>query len=571
MKLTRLTIENFQGVRALDASVTAPVLLVAGHNHAGKSSLIEAVRCAFNGKGERIELKKEMAALVTDGAKKGRISVFMNEAPIAGLTLPTGEHIDNLPADITLPKLNSVLNAQRFAAGTSDERRGLLFDIAGCRATPALVRERLIVRGATSACVEAVIPLLRSGFPAAAKDAADRAKDAKGAWRGVTGETYGSNKAEGWEMAKPEVDPSLQGTLQDSLTETDTALASAQQELGSLRTRHNQALAAEGKLAEWKEKAGKLDRISAKLATDEAELTAWNEKVTKAQAAAAAPDVCNCPSCDALLEIKGSALLLAGERTADPALAAQLGEYIKARDSYTRAVEADRRDLTDAEHAVKMLAEAGDTETVAEEDIQAKQQEVSDLQSQRNDINQQLNNLRLQLSHVANAEIKTKEAAKHHADVVAWLLIADALSPDGIPGELLSEALTPFNALLDKLSGEAGWKRVQITTDIGVTADDRAYALLSESEKWRCDTVLAIVIANMSGIRFVMLDRFDVLDIEGRGQLISLIDFAVDEQLIDSAIVAGTMKSAPSGLSENFQPIWMEGGRAVGTEETIAA
>lgn len=571
MKLSRLTVENFQGVRALDIAPAAPVLLVAGHNHAGKSSLIEAIRCAFNGSGERLKLKKEMPSLITDGAKKGRISVFMDGEPIAGLTLPGGDHVENLPADITLPKLNAVLDAQRFAAGSADDRRGLLFDITGRRATAALVSERLAARGADEKRIQTIIPMLRSGFPAAAKDAADRAKDAKGAWRGVTGETYGEKKADGWEASKPDVDASLQGTLQESLSGIDARLAAAQQDLGSLRTRYNQAMASAGKLVEWKEKAEKVERIRSKLATDEAELTTWNEKVAKAQAAAAAPDVCNCPSCDALLEIKSGALMLAGERAADPALAAQLGEYTKARDSYARAVDADRRDLTDAEHAVKMLAEAGDTETVAEADIQAKQQEVSDLQSQRNDINQQLNDLRLTLSMAANADMKTKEAAQHHADVTAWALIADSLSPDGIPGELLAEALAPVNSLLETLSREAGWKKVQISTDISVTADGRAYALLSESEKWRCDAVLAIAIANLSGIRFVMLDRFDVLDIDGRGQLIGLLDYVTDEQLIDSAVIAGTMKSAPGGLSENFHPIWMEAGKAIATEEQKVA
>lgn len=136
---------------------------------------------------------------------------------------------------------------------------------------------------------------------------------------------------------------------------------------------------------------------------------------------------------------------------------------------------------------------------------------------------------------------------------------------------VLIEALTPFNDLLFDLSKAADWKRVSVNAEMEITANARSYRLLSESEQWRCDAVLAIAIANLSGIRFVMLDRFDVLQVSDRGSLLALLDHAVDQLLLDSAVVAGTLKAAPNGLSENFHPIWMEDGMAVGQEQKQVA
>ncbi|TSC39498.1 AAA family ATPase, partial [Pseudomonas aeruginosa] len=75
MRITKLEITNFQGLRHAALDVSAPVLLVAGHNGAGKSSLLDGVAMAFNGQPRRVSLKKDMAQLVTEGAKKGEARV----------------------------------------------------------------------------------------------------------------------------------------------------------------------------------------------------------------------------------------------------------------------------------------------------------------------------------------------------------------------------------------------------------------------------------------------------------------------------------------------------------------
>lgn len=158
------------------------------------------------------------------------------------------------------------------------------------------------------------------------------------------------------------------------------------------------------------------------------------------------------------------------------------------------------------------------------------------------------------------ASENTKKAAAHHADTLAWLAIADALAPDGIPAEMLDDAIDPINASLRGHAMAAEWAETLIGSDMDILAAGRPYALLSESEKWRVDALIGAAIAEMSGLRMLLLDRFDVLDSKGREDLMFWLDGAVADGQIDTALVFGTMKALPAGLPETITPVWIEGG-----------
>ena len=139
--------------------------------------------------------------------------------------------------------------------------------------------------------------------------------------------------------------------------------------------------------------------------------------------------------------------------------------------------------------------------------------------------------------------------------------MADALAPSGIPGELLAEALGPINERLARSSSIADWLRVGIQADMTITADvGRPYALLSESEKWRADAMIAEAIAHLSGVRVLTLDRLDVLDLKGREDLLYWLDELADNEAIDTALVTGTLKGLPERLPERIEAHWIENG-----------
>ena len=88
----------------------------------------------------------------------------------------------------------------------------------------------------------------------------------------------------------------------------------------------------------------------------------------------------------------------------------------------------------------------------------------------------------------------------------------------------------------------------------------RDYAMLSESEKWRADAMIAEAIAHLSGVRMLVLDRFDVLDLKGREDLLVWLDILAQDGEIDTALIFGTLKGLPAQLPETVEAFWIDGG-----------
>jgi DNA-binding transcriptional LysR family regulator len=158
------------------------------------------------------------------------------------------------------------------------------------------------------------------------------------------------------------------------------------------------------------------------------------------------------------------------------------------------------------------------------------------------------------------AEDKTKRAAEHAADVLAWDAIAEQLSPSGIPGDLLREALGPIQERLAQHAADTSWPQVRIHDDMRITAGERDYRLLSESERWRCDAMLAEAITHLSGCRLLVLDRMDVLDLRGRSDLLGWLDTLADLGEIDTALVFATLKAEPTQLPAHCAAHWINSG-----------
>ena len=159
---------------------------------------------------------------------------------------------------------------------------------------------------------------------------------------------------------------------------------------------------------------------------------------------------------------------------------------------------------------------------------------------------------------VAQAAEQTTQAAQHHADVVAWDALAEAFGPGGIPAELLAEALGPINERLAAMANLSEWARVGIEADMAITADGRPYALLSESEKWRIDAMIAEAITHLTGLRLLVLDRADVLIGAERDRLFWWLDDLAADGAIDTALVFMSLKSPPAGLPDAITPFWIE-------------
>lgn len=590
MKIAGLYVSHFLGLAAVDLRTTQAVQLFAGSNGAGKSSLRDAVALALTADLGRVSLKKEAPELIRDGADLAVVQVTDDDGDEYRVSINrSGKVTDSHSGRDTGAVLAYVLDAQRVAGLAQAERRAFMFQLMGLKTDPASVKERLTARGCDAARVERIAPLLRSGFDAAAKEAKAKATEAKGAWRAATGETYGSEKGKTWRATVPAYDAAAAQRAATELTHLDVACEQWQRQVGALQAEESRRATLRAKLPALREHALRIDRITTKLAVDEAGLAEQELALHGCQlAAGGAPRVGlvhdfaravsavlpEWPSAEQnsagwqqlrdALDSYETEFGKVGASGGDAEARSRLPEIKAGRDMLASAVAHDKRDLAAAQQA-KAEADAIDAELAETFDaagLADARAKVDEFKAQRVALVAKLEAFRSVKAAIDAADAKTKTAGQHHADVVAWDALADALGPDGIPAEMLAEALGPMNERLAQSAADTDWPTVVLDADMAITAGGRAYRLLSESERWRVDAVLAEAIAHLSGWRLLVLDRFDVLDLAGRSQLLGWLDTLADAGEIDTALVFGTLKALPAGLPETIGATWIENGVA---------
>lgn len=600
MKLHHITIQNFLGARSVDLALSQPVTLIAAQNGAGKSSVRDAISLALTADLCRVSKKGEAAALISEGATAARVFVQTDSCDFEVAISKAGKITDSAAGVAPHPALPYVLDAARFARLTDTERRAFLFGLLGIETSHKAIAERMARRGLDQKKVDAVLPILRAGFAAGERHAKDEATAARGAWKAVTGgETYGEKKAEGWEPPATEVAGDAAAKAMNAeakARELDEQIAALQQELGAARATHQVAQQHAAKVERLREQAGMVERIRARLATAEE-----NAASCRTQLAAAGGEDPKAPG-SYLLRGLASALNEAIEiievaqqeqlLTADGLITrsrAHLGEYRKLHgdpdaepcdagraDEIRRGLQTAesgaanaRRDLAAAEAAAAELAElekAAPAEVAKTGDIESR---LADAQQRRADWQADARKYREAAGAAERRAKQIADAARHHADVQQWSAIADALSPDGIQAEMIAEALDPLNKRLAEHAALAQWQPPLIAADMSITVAGRAYGLLSESERWRADALLAVTIAQLSGLRFIVLDRMDCLDATGREDALFWLSDVADAGHLDTALVLATLKAAPpaAALPPHIAAHWIERGTLITTNE----
>lgn len=568
MKITGIKIENFIGAVNVDIRLARPITIICGHNHSGKSSIAEAVRMALTGDASRVSMKKDYPALITEGQTVGYVVVDHDRGRSA-ITVPNGahEHTDERPPAI----LPYVLDAQRFSSLPANERRTFLFGLMGLRTDGDAVTQRLLDKGCDHEMVKMISPHLRAGFDAAHKEAQAKARDNKASWRTVTGETYGSVKASSWVAPKPGFNPE---NLKARRAEVDTLAQKIEdgvRQIGDMQGRAKAQADQGARLSGLRESAGKFARIEAKLRHDESALKELQDKVdaemSKGGKQLPTEPTYKCPACSALLRhdhANGALIEFTPPPVVDsPADPGKLAEYQSARDLLARSVANDKRDLERAEAAAKALAEIDDQKSApapTTEEIAAARAKVDEAKKSRVALQEAIKTLEDDERTALLADSRTDTARAYHVDVTKWEAVADALAPNGIPGDMLAEALGPINQRLASSAHMTEWMRVGIDADMTVTGDNRPYSLMSESERWRADAMIAEAISHISGVKLLILDRVDVLDMTGREDLLYWLDGLAEDGEVETALLFATLKAVPTKLPDTVGAFWIDGG-----------
>lgn len=595
MRISSLYVTHFLGIERADFRLRAPILLACGANAAGKSSLRDAVALALTADLGRVSLKKDAPALIREGADLAVCEVKNADGDEWRVTINrSGKVADSQKGRDNDPVLPYVLDAQRFARLAPTERRSFLFGLMGVKMAPADIAARLEARGCDAAKAQRLLPLLRSGFAAAEDEAKRKTTEARGAWKAVTGEAYGSEKAKTWRATVPPYDAAAAAKLHTELLHADVAIGQWQESIGRLQAEEQRRQGLRAKLPARQEHGAKVPRIEAKLQADlqgladaEQALKVAQQKAGTAPRVGLLHDLAHALR-DTLFFVanthqfkeRWTAPLLAyeaehgqpGEQAAgDPEARAQLPDLQAQLKLMQSAVANDKRDLAAAQAAhdeAKRIATELDEVFDAAALVDAREQ-VDRIKAGRVATAAEADKLKSIKALAEAAETKTKQAGQHAADVSAWDALAQALSPDGIPAEILSEALGPVNDRLAQDAADTGWPVVAIDRDMAITyGAGRPYALCSESERWRADAMLAETIGQVSGSKLLVLDRMDVLDLPGRSELIGWLQTLAECGEVDTALLFATLKQAPQGLGESTQVEWIEAG-VVGHHERM--
>jgi len=461
----------------------------------------------------------------------------------------------------------------RFASATQETRRQLLFRVVGVATDPAAIRERLLAKGHAPAHIDRALHLLPAGFEAAERDAANYARDAKASWRTITHETWGRVKGEGWTAPVPVVGTEVPTTL---LGDLDNELSRILESRGELLAQDAARKQLESRIAELRQSADGPAKAQERLVaarTKEAALAAQLSDAKEAQALARKSRIqafYPCPGCGMELIFDGKNLVHY-DPPADASLSVPLGKRAEidarvrdldvAKASMSASILGIEAQVRAAEQAAAVLAEleAQSAKTGRAESVQR----LTEIDRDIADLGRQISAARVALQKAKKDEAdretaaqRTREAAGHHADAVAWESLAGSLSASGIQAEMLADALGPVNAELHRQSDLAGWWRGRIDSgDMGLTFGHRPYALLSESEKWRADAQITAALAALSGVQFMALDRLDVLDLPGRSQAIGWLARLGADGI--QTLVLGTLKAPPARVPPGVSVVWL--------------
>lgn len=513
--MLKFEVENFMGCQKANVE-TSQISFICGLNHQGKSSFLTAVSGALTGQPVVLGLRKtDLGMLVYTGKSSGRVKVE-NEDSCISVTYPKAELLTEGENPPSISKIAAGLES--LIDFPEKKRSEFIRNLTNCTPSKDDLTEFLAERYITKKnIVESVWQKVdQDGFEASLERAKDTGRALKQQWSIVTGETYGSSKAQTWQPQGWTSD--LVDVSEESLQADLTGL---QAELENLIS--HQAID-DNELERLKETAS--DSILAQLKIDR-DKTITDLAMARKAFYEFKRDFDNlpkyddsgkklCPHCGKPVIIKSGEIEVfvepsAEEKTEIQKKRTELSEKMQKADIEVKRLE--------SLYAVA-LSKVEDTEK-ANKRLYELERKSSGNASQR-DIDLKREEIRKQQNGIA-AFKAAKEAKRLAQNIVENQAIIDALDMSGIRQKSMLKGLKLFNDQLSEICNTAGWQIVKIDSDLTILMNDRPYILLSESEKLRCRIALQITVASMQSDKLVIIDGAELLDFHGKNGLLNLL------------------------------------------------
>lgn len=516
-------VKNFRSVVEGNIEI-APIALICGKNHAGKTSMAKAIAAAATGMAVPYAkvTKKDCKILLRQGTHAGSVTLATDEGTTE-ISWPDAE-----VSAIGMPP-----SASTIAAGLTDlfsmkEDAALAYMINLLKASPT---EQDLERAFAELDIEANVSkkvwdfIQAQGWDAAHKQSVTTGQKLKGAWQQITGVNYGDKKAlewvpEGWEDSFASL-PLDSFDERIATTQEELEKAIGQQAVSSAERERLAKLAEQRAELEEKVKAQETVVNDIKMGLDAVELQIKNTPN---------PDAKNnysCPHCEKPVHISavsGSQYLLTKADSAtvnEKDLKAARSTYAKLcgeQQNWQGKLQVAKNELSqliyksdEASAAALTVAKMGEPagEGGEQDEIKAKRDLISQLLARKAMV------------------LKFSEAKKAVTQIATNQKIVDTLDETGLRKKKLSESIGAFvSSWIEPLCADFGIPPITMSVDLKVNMGATAYAMLSESEQYRVNVVFQLAIARLEKASLVIIDRADILDNPSRSKLMQMISKA---------------------------------------------
>ena len=583
-----LVITDFMAIHKLELDLTAPLNFIAGQNEAGKSSIRDALLWGFTGQARGLKTHGDQAALIREGAKVAEVSIYLTDghAFTRRKTQKTAAAIMGDIPDIGLsPAI--LFDPYTFLSWPEDQRRELLFKvIPGLHPTEQNVFDRLSCWPAVTTVAESttdedadgrVAPIVRSiakmaashGFPGAEKETVIKRREAKrvrDTYKDAT-EPEKTLAIDGQEFDIPTLNlPAIEATLKDLQVQKDDLLR--QKGAGEARVKRLGTI--QGQL----EKIGLPEEpntaVIGKL-EDEIQVTKKAVEINSQEIAQATVKSQTFPATCPAITLEQVPCPKAGQKVgAEPPAPGVLGTLMQNRDGLAKKLEtfmAEQGNLksqVETYHAL-LVKKSNLEEELAR--LQSEPEAGADLDAEIATRQRRIDRGQAFQAAVASYNIRLVQyqdtlakLAAAEQEVIIYDALQKALAPDGIPSQMIAEALDGINELLEEAASYFFPGRyLHLTGELGIVLQNSPYVTLSKSAKYRVGIAFQYALARLTGARILLIDEADILDGIHQTELVNFLLYHLSD--FDQIMVFATGDMAAAWTDDpRAQSWWLENG-----------
>ena len=498
--MMKLIVNSFRGIQEADIQLGS-ITLIAGPNAQGKTSLLQGA------------IATVCETIPIDGIEKKHVTLLVksgNAEAEAEFTSNTGSVKVTYP-DAQRSTTGSPLEITRMAAGMESfvdyskpaDRSRAFCELLQAYPSPGEITVELEKIGAAASAQKIIDTIKVHGWDTAHKNAQQAGAQLKGAWSQITGEDYGSKKAESWSHPDWEID----------LAEAkEPDLVQAVNDLNDLY------IAAQSDKSVTESEAQRLQKLADQVPQLNTEITSLsnqlnalfkNEQDIRSAAGklppAEQPKSCKCPHCKKNVQIDNGKLS-AVQLLTDEEISKRKSAIDSANESLQNVKTEIQRINTD------LAAKRADLETAknAGAELSKKQKRRKSTENVADAVEECKKQLETAQKRL-NAFQKTKSAESKHKLILANQKIVDMLAPAGLRQVKLIQVLGQYNSTLQQICKIAGWRTVEVKANMLISLGGTVYALCSKAEKYSVRVALQLAAAMIAQSGLVIIDDSDDL------------------------------------------------------------